>query len=458
MIVTVHPDTGEPLERFEYFDKTLLDKRLNDAAAAATLWRRTGVEQRTDLLRALGQRLREQREPLAATAVREMGKPIVQARAEVDKCAWCCEFFASNGEAMVAAQAVETGAARSYIAFRPLGTILAIMPWNFPFWQLFRAAVPALLAGNAMLLKHAENTTRCGLEIERVFREAGAPDGLLSTLLISNERADALLSDARVAGVTLTGSERAGVAVASAAGLALKKCVLELGGSDAFVVLADADIDAAVTAAVTGRFQNNGQSCIAAKRFILVPEVREAFVEQFVQRVEALRVGDPAREDTDVGPCARADLRDTLHEQVCDTLAAGGQLLAGGEPIEGAGFFYRPTVVNGVTAGMPMFERETFGPAAAIVAARDLDDALALANATQYGLGCSIWTRDVALAEIIAQRVEAGSVFVNGIVASDPRLPFGGVKKSGYGRELSTFGVHEFANIQTVHVSPSAKG
>jgi acyl-CoA reductase-like NAD-dependent aldehyde dehydrogenase len=354
---------------------------------------------------------------------------------------------------MMVPQNSPSSAKRSYVTFQPLGTVLAIMPWNFPYWQLFRAAVPALLAGNAVLLKHAENTTRCGLEIERVLREAGAPEGLLSTLLVSNETTDELIGDPRIAAVTLTGSDRAGMAVASAAGAALKKCVLELGGSDAFVVLADADLEVAAKAAVTGRFQNNGQSCIAAKRFIVVPHVYDAFLERFTALAKRQRIGNPMDDGIDIGPCARADLRDTLAAQVQGTLDRGARLELGGKHVETPGYFYEPTIVSDVAPGMRMFDEETFGPAAAVVRARDVDDAIALANASSFGLGFSIWTRDPAVAEALAPRIEAGAVFVNGIVASDPRLPFGGVKRSGYGRELSHFGVHEFANIQTVSVS-----
>jgi acyl-CoA reductase-like NAD-dependent aldehyde dehydrogenase len=452
VIVTINPTTGEEIERLDFIGQDALDGKLDAAARASRAWGRSEVGARTALLRALAERLRAESETLAVTAVREMGKPLAQARAEVEKCAWCCEYFAEHGPAMLAPGAIASNANRSYAAYRPLGVVFAIMPWNFPYWQLFRAAVPAILAGNAILLKHAENTARCGLEIERVFRDAGAPEGLFATLLISNQRADDLIADPRIAAVTLTGSERAGVAVASAAGSALKKCVLELGGSDAFVVLPDADLDATARAAVTARFQNNGQSCIAAKRFIAVDPVHDAFVERFVALAAAQRIGDPMDDGVNLGPCARNDLRDGIARQVRDTLAQGARLETGGKPIERPGFFYAPTIVSGVVPGMPMFDQEVFGPAAAVVRARDTAEAVALANASSYGLGFSIWTRDAAAAEALAPQVEAGAVFVNAIVASDPRLPFGGVKKSGYGRELSWFGVHEFANVQTVFV------
>lgn len=452
MIATINPATGLALERFEHDSEEVLEAKVAAAAAAARRWRATSIERRAELLAKVAAEMRSRRDELAVTAVREMGKPLPQARAEVEKCAWCCDYFAQNGAAMLADRPVVSNAARSYVAFRPLGVVLAVMPWNFPYWQVFRAAVPALLAGNGVLLKHAENTTRCGLEIERLFQLAAAPEDLFATLLVSNERADELIADDRIAAVTLTGSERAGVAVASAAGASLKKCVLELGGSDAFVVLADADLERAAASAVTARFQNNGQSCIAAKRFIAVPEIYDAFLERFAELTHDQRVGDPMEDGVALGPCARADLRDALDAQVRTTIDAGGRLVLGGNPVAGPGFFYEPTIVSEVTPGMAMFDREVFGPAAAVVRARDTADALELANRSSYGLGFSIWTRDAGAGADLAARVEAGAVFVNGIVASDPRLPFGGVKKSGYGRELSAFGVHEFVNVQTVWI------
>jgi len=453
MIVTIDPSTGEVLERLPYMDAREIDAKLEAASNAARAWSRTTVDERAALLKAIAVNLRAQREALAAAAIREMGKPVAQARAEIEKCAWTCDFFAESGPAMLADAAAASNASRSYVAFRPLGTVLAIMPWNYPYWQVFRAAAPALLAGNAMLLKHSDNTTRCALEIERIVREAGAPEGLFATLLISNEAIDERIADPRITAVTLTGSERAGVAVATAAGAALKKCVLELGGSDAFVVLAGADLERAATTAVNARFQNTGQSCIAAKRFIVEGSVYDDFLERFVDAARAQRIGDPTDEATQIGPVARADLMKTLHDQVRDTVDAGGTLALGGRPIERAGNFYEPAIVGDVRPGMRMFDEETFGPAAAVVRATDADEAIALANQSSYGLGFSIWTRDTALAERIAPRVEAGAVFVNGMVASDPRLPFGGVKKSGYGRELSQFGIHEFVNIQTVWIA-----
>jgi len=456
MITTVNPATEEVVERFACMDGPAVDAKVARAGAAFGRWRELPIERRASTLRQVAGRLRAECGPLANAAVREMGKPIVQARAEIEKCAWALEYFASNAAAMIAPQDAPSNAARSYVAFRPLGVVLAIMPWNFPYWQVVRAAAPALMAGNAMLLKHADNTTRCGLELERVFRDSGAPEGLFGTLVMTNDAVDELVGDPRIAAVTLTGSERAGVAVASAAGKALKKCVLELGGSDAFVVLGDADLERAARTAVTARFQNAGQSCIAAKRFIAVDAVYDDFLTRFVDVAKRQRVGDPMDEDVDVGPCARGDLLKALHEQVAATLERGATLALGGHPLDGTGYYYEPTIVGGVRPGMRMFDEEVFGPAAAVVRAKDARDAIELANASSYGLGFSIWTRDEAQAERLAADVEAGAVFINGMVASDPRLPFGGVKKSGYGRELSTFGIYEFANVQTVWLGPSA--
>jgi acyl-CoA reductase-like NAD-dependent aldehyde dehydrogenase len=453
-IVTINPTTGAVLERIERMDAAAIEALVARAAAATRSWGRATILERAAVLREVAGSLRAQRDELATTAVSEMGKPVAQARAEIEKCAWSIEYFADHAGAMLSSQEVPSNAAHSYVAFRPLGVILAIMPWNFPYWQVVRAAAPALMAGNTMLLRHAENTTRCGLEIERIFREAGAPEGLFGTLLATHDEVGRLVADPRIAAVTLTGSERAGTAIASAAGNALKKCVLELGGSDAFVVLGDADLARAARTAVTARFQNNGQSCIAAKRFIAVEPVYSEFLQAFVEIAKAQRVGDPMDEKTAIGPCARADLRNTLDHQVRATLESGARLALGGSAVDGPGFFYTPTIVADVTPGMTMFDEEVFGPAAAVIRARDQRHAIELANASSYGLGFSIWTRDTAGAEKLAEGVEAGGVFINGMVASDPRLPFGGIKKSGYGRELSTFGLHEFVNVQTVWVGP----
>jgi acyl-CoA reductase-like NAD-dependent aldehyde dehydrogenase len=453
VIVTTNPATGEEIERFSYMSADEIDAKLDAARAGYDLWRREPMEQRAKLLRALAAALRAEAGSLAETAVREMGKPIVQARAEVEKCAWTCDYFAEHAAEMLADREIVLDGAQSRIAFRPLGVVFAIMPWNFPYWQVFRAAVPALAAGNTIVLKHADNTTRCALEIERIFAQAGAPGGVFATLLINHEDADARIADERIAAVTLTGSERAGVAVGSAAGRALKKCVLELGGSDPFIVLADADIDLAVDYAVRSRFQNNGQSCIAAKRFIVEQSVYERFVKHFADATALQRVGDPMSDQTKIGPLARADLRDTLHRQVTQTVISGGRIVTGGTPVDGRGFFFAPTIVADVAPGAPMFDEETFGPAAAVIPAHDDEEAIHLANTSAYGLGANIWTRDAAHASRMAAQIEAGMVFVNGMVSSDPRLPFGGVKRSGYGRELSEIGIHEFTNQQTVWIA-----
>lgn len=457
-VVTLNPATGAEIERFSYMPAPEIDGYLDSARAAYVQWKREPFETRGALLRAVAKTLRSESAKLAETAVREMGKPIVQARAEVEKCAWACEYFAQSAQAMLVNQSVESSGTHSYVAFRPIGVIFAIMPWNFPYWQVFRAAAPALMAGNTVVLKHADNTTRCALEIERVFLAAGAPEGLFRTFVMHHDEADKLIADERIAGVTLTGSERAGVAVASAAGNVLKKCVLELGGSDPFIVLPDADIELAVEYAVKARFQNNGQSCIAAKRFIVHDQVYDRFVSHFAQAASGQRVGDPMNEQTQLGPCARADLRDTLYEQVTATVVDGARIVAGGRPLDGAGYYFEPTVVADVGPGSPMFAQETFGPAAAVIRAHDDDRAIELANESTFGLGANLWTRDTNYAARLAAQVESGMVYVNGMVASDPRLPFGGVKRSGYGRELSSFGIHEFVNIQTVWIGPEKDG
>jgi succinate-semialdehyde dehydrogenase/glutarate-semialdehyde dehydrogenase len=396
--------------------------------------------------------LRGDKQRWASLLTEEMGKPIVEAEAEIEKCAWNCDFFADSAPKFLADEHVDTGVEASYVAFQPLGVVLAIMPWNFPFWQVLRFAAPALMAGNGAVLKHASNVPRCALAIQEVLETAGLPKGLFRTVLVPGSATEQLIGDPRIAAVTLTGSSEVGQRVASAAGKALKKQVLELGGSDPFIVLADADLQAAARVAVRARNQNNGQSCIAAKRFIVEESVADEFTSLFAEAVGALQVGDPMQRSTNVGPLARGDLREALDRQVSGSLSAGAKALVGGHSMNGKGYFYEPTVLDGVKDTMPAFREETFGPVAAVIRARDADAAVQLANDTEYGLGANVWSRDVARARQLARHIEAGSVFINGMVASDPRLPFGGIKHSGYGRELGVYGIREFTNIQTIIV------
>lgn len=453
-IQTINPTTGEVLETFELFSPTQIDEVLTATHTAFQSWRDTSFAKRSALFRRVAQYLREHKAELGRTATLEMGKPIVEAEAEVEKCAWNCEFYADNAEKFLADEQVATNATESYVAYRPLGVVLALMPWNFPYWQVFRFAAPALMAGNTAILKHASNVSRCALEIERIFRECDFPEGVFRTVLVPGAETGKLIADPRIAAVTLTGSEEAGVAVASTSGQYLKKHVLELGGSDAFIVLQDADLDAAAQIAVTARFQNTGQSCIAAKRFIVVESVADAFEQKFAANTAKLKVGDPLERDTKIGPVARADLRDTLDELVQQSVKQGAKVLIGGKPREGNGSFYEPTILTNVTPDMPVFTDETFGPAAAVIRARDTDHAIELANNSKFGLSNNLWTRDIEQGRKLARRLESGSTFLNGMTASDPRLPFGGVKHSGYGRELSVFGIREFVNVQTVWIGP----
>jgi succinate-semialdehyde dehydrogenase/glutarate-semialdehyde dehydrogenase len=454
-IETLEPATGATLAAYDEHGPDAIDAALAQAVTAFRAWRSRSFAERAALLRAAAATLRARKPELAELAVREMGKTIVEAEAEVEKSATGCDYYAEHGAAHLADRPSPSGATESYVAFRPLGVLLAIMPWNFPYWQVFRAAAPALMAGNTVVLKHAANVTGTALEIERIFAAAGFPAGAFRTLVVSGANMEAIVADPRIAAVTLTGSEGAGSAVAATAGKHLKKTVLELGGSDAYIVLADADIEAAAKTAVKARFQNNGQSCIAAKRFIIEEPAYDAFLAAFVKNTEALVAGDPLDRNTTLGPVAREDLREALERQVAQTLAAGATLATGGRRLERPGYFYAPTIVGDVRPGMAMFDEETFGPAAAVIRARDAEHAIELANASHYGLGGNLWTRDVARGKAMAARLESGGVFINGMTASDPRLPFGGVKKSGYGRELSAFGIHEFVNIQTVWIGPA---
>ena len=452
-IQSINPATGDVLETFKETSREDLDRSLAAAHAAFLEWRTAPFATRAERMREAARVLRTRRAEYARTMTLEMGKPIVQAEAEVDKCAWGCEYYADHAETFLAEQPRQTDASRSYVRFEPLGPVLAVMPWNFPFWQVFRFAAPALMAGDAAILKHASNVPRCALAIEAVFREAGFPRGLFSTVLVEAPAVAALIADPRIVAATLTGSDRAGSKVAEQAGRELKKTVLELGGSDPFIVLADADVAAAARTAADARLINSGQSCIAAKRFIVVEPVADEFLERFVDELRSRRVGDPFARETQVGPQARVDLRDALHRQVVESVKRGAKLLLGGEIPAGKGAFYPPTLLTAVDKGMPAFDEETFGPVAAVVRAKDEADAVRLANDSAFGLGASLWTRDRARAERLASQVEAGSVFVNGLVKSDPRLPFGGIKRSGYGRELSEYGIREFVNIKSVWIA-----
>jgi succinate-semialdehyde dehydrogenase/glutarate-semialdehyde dehydrogenase len=449
---TINPATEQFLRDYPEHTEAEVGERLALAERVFASWRRTAVPERAELLRRLVRRLRDGRDRFSRLMTEEMGKPIAQAEAEIDKCAWCCDHYAEHGAAYLEPETVATDAAHSFVRYDPLGPVLAIMPWNFPFWQVFRFAVPSLLAGNVGVLKHASNVPGCALAIEELFRQAGFPEGALTALLVPTDRVPMLIAHPAIKAVTLTGSDRAGAAVAAVAGKHLKKAVLELGGSDPFIVLADADVDQAAEQAVKARAQNTGQSCIAAKRFFVEESAAECFTQAFTERMAGLRVGDPMDRTNDLGPLAKAELLEQLHAQVRRSLDLGARLLTGGQRLERKGFFYAPTVLGEVRPAMPAFDEETFGPVAAVIPVRDAGQAVELANRSRYGLAASIWTGDPARGQELAGAIDAGVVFVNEIVKSDPRLPFGGIKHSGYGRELSHFGVHEFTNIKTVWV------
>lgn len=451
-LASMNPATGVRLREYARWTDGQVVSAIGRVHDAWLEWRRSAFLERARLMESLAGELRKDREGLARTITLEMGKPITQSRAEIDKCALTCEYFAEHGEGFLATETIQSDAWKSYVRFDPLGVILAIMPWNFPFWQVFRFAAPALMAGNTILLKHASNVTGCGLAIESLFPKAGFRENIFRTLPVGSESVPLVMSDRRVAGVTITGSLAAGRSVAKAAGEALKKTVLELGGSDPFIVLGDADLGLAVTHAVASRTINSGQSCIAAKRFILEKPIASEFLSGFVKEMARLVVGDPLSEQTQIGPLARMDLRDSLHRQVEASLSLGAKSLLGGFPKEGPGAFYSPTILVDVSKGMPAYHEELFGPVAAVIFAEDAEDAVRKANDTDFGLGASIWTGDPGRAEALAVCLEAGSVFINGMVKSDPRLPFGGVKESGHGRELSYYGIKEFVNVKTVWV------
>ncbi len=448
----IDPSTGETFQTYARHSDAEAEALVDTAQERFLSWRNRTYQERASLLRGVGTLLRAQKAELAELMAREMGKPVAQAAAEAEKCAWVCEHYAEHGEAYLAPRDVETSALHSFVRYDPLGVILAVMPWNFPFWQVFRFAAPCLLAGNVGVLKHASNVPGCGLAIERLFREAGFPEGCFSTLMIGAAQVEKVIRHPAVKACALTGSEAAGSQVAATAGSQIKKCVLELGGSDPFIVLEDADVARAVEVGIKARCLNNGQSCIAAKRFLVHTAVLEEFTAAFVAGVEALQVGNALDPETNIGPLARPDLVDDLERQVQGSVQAGARLLCGGQRLERAGFFYQPTVLGDVRPGMPAADQETFGPLAAIIRVEDEDEAIALANSSPYGLGASVWTRDRERGKRLAARIEAGCVFVNEMVKSDPRVPFGGVKLSGFGRELGRPGILEFVNSKTVWV------
>jgi succinate-semialdehyde dehydrogenase/glutarate-semialdehyde dehydrogenase len=453
-IESINPATGEALERYDEMTRPQVSAAIDSAHAAFLEWRQTSFAKRAEHMRNAAALLRDRGPAYGRLMALEMGKPIRDGIAEAQKCATGCDYYAEHAERYLADEIVDMAPRKSFVAFRPLGVVLAVMPWNFPFWQVIRFAAPALMAGNAGLLKHASNVPGCALVLEQLFRDAGFPPDLFRTLMIGSRMVGDVIAHPHVRAVSLTGSTPAGRDVASKAGAALKKAVLELGGSDAYLVLSDADIEFTAAVCAKGRLVNSGQSCIAAKRFIVLEQLKERFEQQLVAEMDKAKVGDPLDESVGVGPLARRDLRDELHEQVAKSVAKGARCLCGGEVPEGPGAFYPPTVLSDVHPGQPAYDEEMFGPVASVIAAKDIDDAVRIANDSEFGLGGGVFTRDLALGERLAtDRIDAGSVFVNATVASDPKLPFGGIKDSGYGRELSSYGIREFVNIKTVVVA-----
>ncbi len=453
-IVAMNPATNENIR--EYEEPTVEEVRdiIARADQAFTRWRKTPFSERAVLMHEAANILRDRAGEFARLMTLEMGKPIKDGRAEAQKCAWVCDYYAENAEQFLQRELVETDARKSFVTFQPLGVVLAVMPWNFPFWQVFRFAAPNLMAGNVGILKHASNVPGCAMAIEEIFREAGFPNDAFRTLLVGSSQVEAIIENPLVRAVTLTGSTPAGRAVAQKAGEMLKKTVLELGGSDPYVVLDDADLEAAVDTCVASRLINSGQSCIAAKRFIVTEKNRSEFERLYVQRMRAAKMGDPLQEDTEVGPQARHDLRDDLHEQVRESIRKGATLLLGGEIPDNTGAYYPPTVLTNVRQGMPAYHEELFGPVAAIIPVADETEAIRVANDSVFGLGAAIFTNDIKRGErIAAEELQAGCCFVNSFVKSDPRLPFGGIKESGYGRELAVYGIKEFVNIKTVYIA-----
>ncbi len=449
---TVDPASGKKIRQFDTWSDAEIEDALEQVSRASPDWRALSFAERSNLMRAAAAELHARTEHYAGLITLEMGKLAREATAEVEKCAWVCDYYAGSAEAFLADEPIDTDAGKSYVAYLPLGTVLAVMPWNFPFWQVFRFAAPGLMAGNTAVLKHASNVPQCALAIEEVFHRAGFPAGVFRTLMISASQVERVITDPRIHAVTLTGSEPAGRQVAATAGGHLKKSVLELGGSDAFVVLDDADLDEAAKVGTAARLLNCGQSCIAAKRFIVVDAVADAFLEKLKTNMQALVIGDPGNADTGIGPMARPDLRKELQRQVDDSIAAGAEAALGCAPVEGKGYYYPPSILDRVQPGMRAWNEELFGPVVIFIRARDEEDALRIANDSRFGLGGSVWTRDSERGERFARRMESGSSFVNGMVKSDPRLPFGGIKASGYGRELALHGIREFVNAKTVWI------
>ena len=449
---SINPANGEVVHTYDEMQWEQVNEVIESSHRAFLQWQQTQISDRAPLMKKAAAILQDRKEEFAEVMAIEMGKPVAQGRGEVEKCAWTCDFYAEHAQKYLAPELVQTDASKSFVTFQPLGIVLAIMPWNFPFWQVFRFAAPALMAGNAGLLKHASNVSGSALAIENIFQEAGFPPNLFRTLLVGSKNINAVIEHPLVKAVTLTGSTPAGKSVAAKAGSLLKKTVLELGGSDPYVILGDADLEMTVDTCVTSRLINGGQSCIAAKRFIVVEPLREKFERMFVEKMRAKKMGNPM-EAVDLGPQAKRDLRDDLHRQVQQSIQIGARLLLGGVLPDDQGAYYPPTVLTGVRKGMPAYDEELFGPVAAVITARDEEDAIRIANDSQFGLGAAVFTRDVTKGErIAAERLEAGCCFVNAFVKSDPRLPFGGIKESGYGRELSHFGIREFVNIKTVYV------
>ena len=451
-IASINPTTGETLREFSALSAQQIEQKLQLAADTFRTYRRTSFADRSRMMLRAAEILASEKQQFGRTMTTEMGKPLTAAVGEAEKCAWVCRYYAENAERHLADQIVETNAKKSYVHFQPLGPVLAVMPWNFPFWQVFRFAAPALMAGNVGLLKHASNVPQCALAIEDIFMRAGFPQGAFQTLLIGSDGVEGILKDPRVVAATLTGSEPAGRSVAGICGKEIKKTVLELGGSDPFIVMPSADFDTAVTTAVKARTINNGQSCIAAKRFIVADEIYDKFEERFVREMKGLRIGDPMDESTDIGPLATPQILDDLVEQVNKAVDGGARVLTGGKKLDRPGNFYGPTVLVNVDPSSPISCEEIFGPVAMLFRVANIDEAIRLANATTFGLGSAAWTNDANEQTKFIEELEAGCVFVNGMVASDPRLPFGGVKNSGYGRELAEFGIREFVNIKTVWI------